>query len=118
MSPTVRIGPLRKGSLVRGLLLLVAGSPSKGYRDEPGEDQKRQDAQDCRDGLLSYSKPSRNEDPATQSSQMRPSKDRQSGVRPQERSNYASKSSRFHHYPFRKGQAQREEPGRNRYDRD
>ncbi len=42
----VRIVPLGEGSLVRGLLLLiVAGAAYEGARDEPGEDQDRQDAQ-------------------------------------------------------------------------
>jgi hypothetical protein len=44
---------LGEGSLVRGLLLLlVVGGTYKGSRDEPGEDQERQDAQDRRYDLI------------------------------------------------------------------
>jgi hypothetical protein len=49
----IRVFSLGEGSLVRGLLLLlVAGATYKGSRDEPGEDQERQDAQNRRDDLV------------------------------------------------------------------
>jgi hypothetical protein len=48
----VRIVPLGEGSLVRGLLLLIGGTAYKGSRDEPSEDQERQDTQDRRYDLI------------------------------------------------------------------
>jgi hypothetical protein len=49
----VRIVPLGEGRLARGLLLLIiVGTTYKGSRDEPGEDQERQDTQDRRYDLI------------------------------------------------------------------